>query len=138
MTWNTEVVVPPEDFIALVQYELQDQSTVSHTVSFSFRLWQGLVRMPKPLHHPEDGAGADEISTLLWENYKIEVRMNLTRAQTREPVVIYLLIGESQAMIFPLPGLGLVVRIAAQIYLTKDDFTHFANAVLDLMEKSLY
>lgn len=29
--------------------------------------------MPKPVHHSEDAEGADAISQLLWQEFKIEV-----------------------------------------------------------------
>lgn len=73
-----------------------------------------LIRMPKPAHHDEDGQGADAICQLLWDDFKIE------------------------AMIFPLPELGLVVRISGQIYLEKQDYAHFADAVLTLIREGRY
>jgi GMP synthase PP-ATPase subunit len=41
-------------------------------------------------------------------------------------------------MIFPLSGLGLVVRISGQIYLERHDYTHFADAVLTLIREDRY
>jgi isopenicillin-N epimerase len=73
-----------------------------------------LIRMPKPTNHAEDGEGADAISQLLWKDFKVE------------------------AMIFPLPELGLVVRISGQIYLDRDNYTHFAKAVLALIQQNRY
>jgi len=70
--------------------------------------------MPKPSHHSEDAIGADNLSQLLWKEFQIE------------------------AMIFPLPKMGLVVRIAAQIYLERQDFIKFAESVKKLQEQDRY
>jgi len=73
-----------------------------------------LVQMPKPNHHEEDSEGADAICELLWKHHHIE------------------------AMVFPLPELGLVVRISGQIYLERNDFDQLASAVLHLIQRDHY